>query len=83
MHGIDEESLPAGWKLEQHAGFPHVVVLARPGGGYVSINMTKRIFSAGFCCPHFPMHGAATYEGRAWKTRIVGDAVAWLDQQMA
>ncbi|KKL36496.1 hypothetical protein BED46_027420 [Burkholderia contaminans] len=69
--------------MEQHSGFPHVVVLSRPAGGCVSINMKKRIFGPGYGCPHVAMGGAPTYEGRAWKARIVTDAVAWLDRQMA
>ncbi|BBA45136.1 TPA: hypothetical protein ACK3Q6_004079 [Burkholderia cepacia] len=83
MDCIDERAVPEGWSVEQHSGFPHVVVLSRPAGGCVSINMKKRIFGPGYGCPHVAMGGAPTYEGRAWKARIVTDAVAWLDRQMA
>ncbi|MBA9846780.1 hypothetical protein [Ralstonia pickettii] len=80
---IDRASLPDGWVAEQHPSFPDVAVLTRPNGGFVSIDLQKRIFSLGYCRPHFPMNGAAAYEGRGWKSRIVADAVAWLDRQMA
>lgn len=80
---IDQAPLPDGWVAEQHPSFPEVVVLTRPNGGYVSIDMQKRIFSPGYCRPHFPMSGAATYEGPAWKSRIVVEAIAWLDREMA
>ncbi|MBA9913721.1 hypothetical protein ACUXPM_003749 [Ralstonia sp. 151470066-2] len=80
---IDQASLPEGWVAEQHPSFPEVAVLTRPNGGFVSVDLQKRIFSLGYCRPHFPMSGAATYGGRGWKSRIVADAVAWLNRQMA
>lgn len=55
MDRIDEKALPDGWSVEQHSSFPHVAVLSRPAGGFVSINMKKRIFGPGYGCPQVAM----------------------------
>ena len=73
-----------GWKHEWLAD-RHCVCVMRPreiGGGVVTIDFDRRIFSTGYGKPR---HGATAteYAGRGWKDRIVRDAIDHLQRMMS
>lgn len=73
-----------GWQHEWLAD-RHCVCLMRPretGGGFVTIDLERRIFSTGYGKPR---QGATAtkYEGRAWKDRILRDAIDHLKRVMS
>lgn len=76
--------LPEGWTHETLVGSGKVLVcLARPGGGFVTIDFERRIFAGGMGRPNDHLKGSTlVYEGRCWKQNIVKDAIAWLDGVM-
>lgn len=72
-----------GWKHEQLQD-KHCICIMRPaeiGGGFVTVDFERRIFSCGYGKPR--QHaGAKTYSGRAWKDQIVRDAIDHLESIM-
>jgi hypothetical protein len=79
-----ESLLPAGWTAEAYP-IAHHVVINRPheiGGGFVTLNLEKRMFALGVGAVHkFPAGFAAkTYGGRGWQKNLVDDAVATLNK---
>ena len=73
-----------GWKHERLAD-RHCVCIMRPreiGGGFVTIDFERRIFSTGYGKPR---QGATAteYKGKGWKERIVRDAIDHLEHVMS
>lgn len=77
-------TLPDGWTSEWYSQPNDQVVLTRPGphGGMVTIDFKRRIFATGMGCPRFCAIEGAVYRGREWRTRLIADAVAHLDDVM-
>ena len=87
-HGMTEElkyhEQSEGWLHEQLSD-RHCVCIMRPrelGGGFVTIDFERRIFSTGYGKPR---QGATTaeYAGKGWKDRIVRDAIDYLECVMS
>lgn len=73
-----------GWKHEWLAD-RHCVCIMRPaeiGGGFVTVDFERRIFSTGYGKPR---QGATPteYAGKGWKERIVRNAIDHLECIMA
>lgn len=89
LHGA---TLPEGWTAIRPRGFGDYLLIERvaPGtkhpGGFVTINMQRRIFDGGECFPvrHTPdgKGGPGEYMGRNWKKRLIEDACHWLEKTM-
>jgi hypothetical protein len=77
-------TLPAGWSSECYSQANDQVVLTRPGphGGMVTVDFKRRIFATGMGSPRFCAIEGAVYRGREWRSRIVADAIAHLDDVM-
>lgn len=86
IHGA---TLPKGWTAEASKDgrlleIHRVSEFARFPGGYVTIDMTTKIFGGGMGQPHGHAMTAQKkdYTGRGWKKQIVQDACKWLENEM-
>ena len=52
------------------------------GGGFVTVDFERRIFSCGYGKPR-DAASDTKYEGRGWKNRIIQDAIAHLESVMS
>ena len=72
-----------GWTHEQLQD-RHCVCIMRPrelGGGFVTIDYERRIYSCGYGKPR--QHaGKGSYVGKGWQNRILRDAIDHLDSIM-
>jgi hypothetical protein len=77
-------NLPDGWTSEYYSRPNDQVVLTRPGhqGGMVTVDFKRRIFATGMGSPRYCAVEGTVYRGREWRTRLVADAIAHLDDVM-
>lgn len=68
--------LPEGWHYEQHSGYPEVVHIVWPSNGAMSVDFKQRTLAGGWCRPAAPGRSETLREGRGWKEKLIGDAVA-------
>lgn len=89
LHGA---ALPAGWTVSHHSRRPELLLIERQKdasgfGGFVSIDLQRRIFDGSECDP--VRHaidgkgGPGEYAGHNWAKRLIEDACAWLEKTMS
>lgn len=76
--------LPDKWVSYEYSLRP-LFEISRHKGGYVTIDLSLRIFNGGIGQPYCHAKSASTpeiYTGRGWKKRIIEDACSWLEKEM-
>lgn len=77
LHEIFEKVVPQQWNLELIYG--DYLLVTSPGRWMVTVDFDKRGFRAGHSVSA-RMTSTKKYEGRGWREKLVGDAVAWLQE---
>jgi len=70
--------IPSGWTYEPMVGMRNFAVIKGPDG-FVSLDFERRLFRGGWTTIGRPA-STEKYTGRGWKSRLVTDAVKWLQQ---
>jgi hypothetical protein len=60
-----------------------VLIAPGPCGGYCTIDFERRCFQLGMVIPYRKPSDVAKYKGRAWKQKLVSDAVEKLAYAIA
>lgn len=84
MSDISYHEQQEGWCHEYiHGG--RCVVFERPreiGGGFVTVDLERRIFSCGYGWPLRHAGAVDSYAGKGWRDRLVRDALDHLEKIM-
>lgn len=76
---IESLTLPKRWTYRRYWKHHNIEILSRPGGGEVTVDFDRRLFTLGATRPS--QRTDKSYGGNAWKKNLLKDAIEALEAE--